>query len=352
MLNFLVEGAQAYSQLGLFLGALICLGLGGLILGNSLYWRMHSVRVSGTVIGVTTNNGMFSSVYRYAGPDGQLHEAKSSTSSGGVAGKETGRVVPLLISARNPIQAREANSYLFDIIGLLLVGPGIWLGYTAITAYPVTPMTWIMAIALLLYLARRGYRLVIPKGQRLSVAEWRRQHGLDGPIDLSAVKPIEDIPAAAEFEKAQQAQSATARKFAPLIGFFAVVLIGVAIHQGRRIAHLEAAGLRAPGEVVRMEEEYSSSSNGGSYSYYAIVGFRTDRNVSVEFKDDIGSNPPSHRPGDKVTVLYLADSPQQDAIIDRGVWWNWLIPAILVLGAAFVVWLLVVVLRSGAAQKS
>jgi hypothetical protein len=52
-----------------------------------------------------------------------------------------------------------------------------------------------------------------------------------------------------------------------------------------------------------------------------------------------------------VSVLYLADGPQRDAIIDRGVIWNWAIPAILVLLAAFVVWLLVVILRSGAIQK-
>jgi hypothetical protein len=352
MFNLIFESIQAYTQVGMFIGALMCLGLGGLILGNSLYWRIHALHVSGTVIGVTVENGMYCPVYRYAAPDGQMHEAKSDTSSGGVGGKDTGRVVPLMISAHDPTQAREANNYLLDIVGLLFVAPGIWLGYTAVISYPVTPMTWIMAIALILYLAERGHRILIPKGQRLSIAEWRKQHGVGetSAIDLSAVKPIEDIASAADSKKAQQAQFATAKKFAPFIGLFAVALIGIAIYQGLKIARLEAVGLHAQGEVVRLKEEYSSGSGSGHYDYFAVVKFRTDKNVNVEFKDDIGSNPPSHRPGDKVIVLYLADSPQRDAIIDRGIWGNWAIPAILVLAAAFLVWLLIFVLRSGAAQ--
>src|SRR5690348_6187044 len=141
-MDFISSGIQAYNQVGMFLGALMCLGLGGLILGSSLYWRFHALRATGTIIGVISANGMYTPVYRYTLPDGQTHEAKSDTSSGFVRGKETGRVVPLMISAHNPCEAQEAGSYLFDIIGIFFVMPGVWLGYTAVTAYPMTPMTW------------------------------------------------------------------------------------------------------------------------------------------------------------------------------------------------------------------
>jgi Protein of unknown function (DUF3592) len=73
--------------------------------------------------------------------------------------------------------------------------------------------------------------------------------------------------------------------------------------------------------------------------------------MTVEFKDSVGSSPPSHRPGDKVTVLYLPGSPQQDTIIDRGIWWNWAIPGIVFLFAAFVVLILVGMLRKTTVQK-
>src|ERR1700730_8551417 len=149
MFDLFDSAIQAYNQVGLFFGAAVCLGLGGLILGNSLYWRIHALRASGTIIGVISRNGLFTPVYRYTLPDGQSHVAKSDTSSGAVRGKETGRVVPLMISAHNPNAAQETNSYLLDIIGLVLIAPGIWFGYTALTAYPITPMTWIMALGLL-----------------------------------------------------------------------------------------------------------------------------------------------------------------------------------------------------------
>ena len=339
MFDLIAQGMQAYNQIGLFIGALICFGLGGLLLGSSLYWRVHALRASGTVIGVIARNGTYVAVYRYALPDGQTHEAKSDTGSSSVRGKETGRVVPLLISAHNPTAAREANSHLFDIIGAVLIAPGLWLAYTALTAYKVTPMTWIMAVAMLVYMAERAYRIFIPRGQRLSIEEWKRQHGTDGSaIDMTQVKPIETLVSVADVAQAQQTQWQNTRKAAPFLGFFAVVLVCIGIYQSIRIARLEASGLRAQGQVVRMKEE---SSSGSGYTYHAIVRFRTEKNVTVEFKDDVGSNPPGHRPGDKVNVLYLADRPRQEAIIDRGRVWNWMTPGIVFSCAVLVVGLMI-----------
>jgi hypothetical protein len=342
VLDFLLGTVQAYQQVGMFIGALVCLGLGGLILGNCLYWRIHALRASGTIIGVLTNGSSYTPVYRYALPDGQTHVAKSDTSSSAARGKETGRIVPLMICAHDPTQARAANNYLLDVVGLVLIVPGVCFGYTALTAFPITPMTWIMAVALLAYLAERGHRVLIPKGQRVSVAQWRRQHGLGdtAAINLAAVRPIEDVVSALDI---REGRSQSSRKAAPLIGLFAVILVCVGILQAKKIARLEAAGLRAQGEVVRLKDDFGS----GHTTYYPIVKFRTERNVLVEFKDNVGSNPPSHRPGDKVTVLYLADNPRQEAMVDRGVWWNWGIPGIIFSFAGFLAGLLVVILRSG-----
>src|SRR5437899_4516384 len=108
MFDLLFSGIQAWNQIGMFVGALICLGIGGFILGYSLYSRLHAVRAMGPVIGVTGGNGTHTPVYRYTLPNGETHEAKSDTSSGWLRGKETGRVVPLLVSAHNPTEAQEA----------------------------------------------------------------------------------------------------------------------------------------------------------------------------------------------------------------------------------------------------
>jgi hypothetical protein len=211
-----------------------------------------------------------------------------------------------------------------------------------------------MAAALLVYLVERGRRIFIPKGQRLSIEEWKKQHGMDADaaIDLSQVQRIEDIVQSAEAQQRAQAQSQQSRKWAPLIGIFAVILAAVGIYQSIRLAHLEAAGLRAEGKVVRLKGEWSSGSNGSHYTYYPLVKFRTRDNVTVEFKDSVGSDPPGHQPGDKVTVLYLAGDPPNDAIIDRGLIWNWAIPGIIFVAAGVVAGILIAVLRGGTARPA
>jgi hypothetical protein len=335
MFDLIFQGAQAYNQIGFFIGALVCLAIGGLMLGNSMYWRLHALRAPGTVIGVIASGVTYTPVYRYTLADGQSHVAKSDTGSGWVRGKETGRVVPLMISAHNPTQAREASSYLLDLIGIVFVVPGIVFGYIALTAYPITLMTWIVAAGMLLYLGERGYRVLIPKGQRLSIEEWKKQHNIgQTTLDLTNVRPIESIVSVPDVAQTRLKQLQSYRFIVPILGIVAMLLVAIGIHQGIRISRLEAMGQRTQGQVVRMTSD--SSSGSGSTSYHAVVRFRTDMNATVEFRDDVGTNPPSHRAGDKVTVLYLAGDPQRQAIIDRGLFWNWAIPAIVFLSAACV----------------
>lgn len=341
MFNLIFQSTQAYNQVGLFFGALVCLGLAGLLLGNALYSRLHGYRTSGTIIGVVANGGTYFPVYRYVLPDGQTHLAKSDIGTGSTHGKETGRIVPLLISAHNPNEAQPANNYVFDALGIVLFVLGIWLAYFALTAYPITKMTWIMAAGISIYLAERGHRIFIRKGQRPSITEWRDRPQPDQfAIDPADVKPIESLLSGAEVAQAQQKQAQNSRLAIPLLLIFAAILVAVGIYQSVRISHLESAGLRAQGEVVRLKEEYSSG-NGGHYNYYPIVRVQLSKNSYFEFKDSMGSNPPSYRRGDTVSVLYLAEDPQRSATIDRGTYWNWAIPVVIFLFAAIVIAILV-----------
>ena len=335
MLHMFFDGMQAYAQIGTFLGALICLGLGGLLLGTSLYHRLHSFRADGTIVGVTQNSGSYFPVYRYTLPDGRVHEAKSDTGSSSPLNMDTGRAVPLLVSPNNPDQAQPANSHAFDILGVLLVAPGIWLGYLAFTAFPVTRMTWIMAALLLLYAAERLHRIIIPKGQRPSLADWRQQHDL-GPVDMSNVKPAENLANLPEARAALQTQTRNGRKAAPFIALLLAILIGVGIFESVKIGQLQSRGISTDGVVVRLAEE-SGSHN--TYNYYAIVHFQAPDRGTVQFKDNVGSNPPSHRRGDRVTVLYMANDPGRQVMIDRGPLLNWAIPLIIFLFAGFLAWL-------------
>jgi hypothetical protein len=307
MFNFIFQIIQAYYQVGYFIAAVICLGFGGLILGNALYWRIHAVRMKGTILGVIERGGMYTPVYRYTLPDGGTRMAKSDTSSSSLGGNETGRAVTLLILPHDPSEAREARSILLDCIGVVLIVPGVWFGYTALSSYSVTWMTWVLAAAMALYLGERAYRLFIPRGRRLPVAEWRQQHGLNAAIDISQIKHIEDILVSPDSVQKRQAQQANNRRAAPIVAAFVMALFGIAVYQARNIARLEAFGLRANGEVVRV---VGQSASGGHTSYYPIVRYRTEKSALVEFKNSIGANPPTYRSGEKVSVLYLADDPR------------------------------------------
>jgi uncharacterized protein DUF3592 len=333
--DLFVSGIQAYNQVVMFVAALICLGIGGLILGNSLYWRVHALRASGTVIGVIASGNTYAPVYRYTLPDGQTHVAKSDTASGWLRGKETGRVVPLMISAHNPNEARERRSYLAECMACVFLVPGLWLAYIAVTAFPVTPMTWIMGISLIGYGAVKLHGIIIPKGQRLSIEEWRKSRHLGEPVDLSLVKPAESFSDG--FSRA--AQWHTNKYTLPFVALFALLLTGLGIYESVSILRLETSGLRAEGVVVRLDAEESDN----SYTYYPVVRARLPDGSSLEFKDSIGSNPSSYRVNDKVRVLYLPASPHRP-IIDRGLW-NGLIPLLLLAGGAFLIWISAALLR-------
>src|ERR1051325_4568011 len=137
MFDLILSGLQAYNQIGMLFGAAICLGLGGLLLGNSLYWRLTAMRVLGTTVGVVAKDGMYAAVYRYTAPDGRSVEAKSDIATGWIGGYETGRVVPLLIARHDPTEARKAGSILLDIAGVVCLIPGVLFAYIALTAFPL-----------------------------------------------------------------------------------------------------------------------------------------------------------------------------------------------------------------------
>ncbi|TLY82843.1 MAG: hypothetical protein E6K42_04240, partial [Gammaproteobacteria bacterium] len=90
MFDLVFSTLTALNQVATFVGALVFWGLGGLLVGNAIYWRRHAVRVQGEVIGVRRNGDCLNSVYRYVSPSGETLEATSLEGSSSVRGKETG----------------------------------------------------------------------------------------------------------------------------------------------------------------------------------------------------------------------------------------------------------------------
>ena len=72
----------------------------------------------------------------------------------------------------------------------------------------------------------------------------------------------------------------------------------------------------AEGTVIELVKRSDTDLSVPSVYYYPRVEFQTRNNERIEFVSSSGTNPPSHRKGEKVEVLYLPNEPQ-NAFIKR-----------------------------------
>jgi hypothetical protein len=125
----------------------------------------------------------------------------------------------------------------------------------------------------------------------------------------------------------------------------AIIFPLIAISQASNMLQLEMQGIRVPGKVA----EYAETDNSdGQWSYYAVVHFRTpgeSPGETIQFRDDVGGDPPPLRVGDAVTVLYIPGAPWT-AVVDRGPMANFFIPALLLVGGVFAGWVTWVMLMT------
>jgi hypothetical protein len=72
-----------------------------------------------------------------------------------------------------------------------------------------------------------------------------------------------------------------------------------------------AGASEAEGKVVALDRSRSSSNSGSSSTTYRpVVEFTSATGKRVEFTSNVGSSPPSHHVGERVTVLYNPAEPQ------------------------------------------
>jgi hypothetical protein len=317
MFTLFVGSIAAFNQIMMFAMALFFAALGGVVLGNALYWWVRARRIKGELIGVRQAGGSFHSVFRYS-LEGQSYEATSDQGSTTLQGRETGAIVPLLIIPGNFTVAEEARSHVWTLVGALSAALGAWLFHVAVRLYPVGPMTWVAGGLLALYFGVKIYRLA--QKERNAPAR---------PTPRAAVQPvqcIEDLKAQPERRAEAERNQALQRRWAPVLLVVGVTLLGLSYYLGHNLVHLETTGLRAPG-IVQSLERSAPDSHGSTY--HPVVSFVTRGGDAIRFRDATGSNPPAYRVGDHVTVLYL-ENDSESTTIDRGIW-NWLIPALVLL---------------------
>jgi Protein of unknown function (DUF3592) len=322
--QLIVEFMAAWNQIGFLIGGTLFAGIGLLLLGNRIYWRILARREAGTIIGVRElSPRSYYPVYRYTSNLGETVEATSNSGSNSTRGMETGRKVELLVLESDPHRAADAGTLLTEILGSIISAFGIGFFYIALTVLPVTRVTWIALAGSVGWAAFKLHSLwrKHPWSAALSANKMRKRQELkDTPI-----RPAEDIAPPTEVAGHQRINPA----LPAILVSVGMILLAMGFYEGHNVLHLTQAGQRATGTVVRME---LGTGSGNESTYHAIVRFSLDEDTQIEFQDRVATNPPSLRPGDAVTVLYSPDSPQRSAMIDRRIW-NWLpTAALLVFG--------------------
>ena len=330
MFELIVGTVSAMNQVAAFVAALVCGGLGGLLLGSAIYWGLHAVRVQGEVIGVRQSGNCFNAVYRYTAPSGETVEATSTEGSSSTRGKQTGTQVPLLVIPGKPQEVQEARSHVFTILGALLLAAGVGIFYIAVRSWRTGPMTWVVAAFFIFHLLNGLRKIWAPKDKSLRAFSLpallaRGQAAVPG---ASAVTRIEDLASDPAYQARQGAQRATLRRLAPLLLLAGLGLVALGVYQSRTLMRLQSAGIRSAGLVTGL----STSHDNHGVSYHPVVAYTDGAGHAVQFTDSVGSNPPLYRRGDAVTVLYLPEK-RGSAIIDRGAW-NWLPSLVLYLFGA------------------
>src|SRR6267154_4520116 len=167
MFNLFANTLSAVNQVGAFMGALACWGVGGLLVGSAVYWRLHAVRVSGEVIGVRQKGNCYNSVYRYVAPSGETCEATSIEGSSSLRGRDTGTQVPLLLIPDKPQEVQEARDHIITVVGVVLLAVGAGIFWFAVRSWHVGPMTWVVALVFVVHLLNGLRKIVVPRDKSL-----------------------------------------------------------------------------------------------------------------------------------------------------------------------------------------
>jgi hypothetical protein len=335
MFQLIFSAMSALNQVAVFAAALVFGGVGVLVVGNAIYWRLHAARVQGEVIGVRRNGNCLNAVYRYDSPAGESVEATSTEGSDSVRGKETGRVVPLWVIPEKPHEVQERGNHLFTVLGLVFLASGVALFWVGATAWRTGPMTWVVGGLFFLHLLHRLRRVLAPGEKTLPRSGWLAVTELlkaARTSEPSPLQPVEELNTLPEFRDRQIRARAQFARLAPLLLLIGAGSLALGVHESHALLGLEASGTRASGLVTAL---IASRGGNGGITYRPVVCYTDHSGRTVVFRDSMASNPPLYHVGEPVRVLYPPGEPGR-AVIDRGVW-NWAPSATLyLLGGALV----------------
>ena len=306
----------------LFVG-LMFIVFGLLVLGAEVRTRRGACEVQGEVVGFSRADGgasgalYFHPVAQYVGLDGTTRYVEGSVGSSSPL-ESVGDAVTVLARPDDAENASIKSSLSF-ILGAVVVLMGLVSCTVFFAIFRISTFSVAGAVVVVSCGAWKLHGAI--RDKPLSLAAWRdyKARLLRARIFTDATKgqiPWAD-PAALRTAVANQK---AANRFA--IPFFLLSGVGLVLlgsHLRKQTESFLERAVPAAGVVVDMV----ANDSGDTTTYAPIVAFE-DHGRTYRFKDSVASNPPSHRMGEAVRVLYDPGRPA-DARIDRGRW-NKVIP--------------------------
>jgi len=328
LLELFADATTLLNQAALLAVAALFGGIGALLSGNRLYWRIRARSVRGTVAGVRVSGRRYYPVYRYQSPAGKRFQATSDVGVGVSPKLVTGRKLRLLFLKKHPDRVAEAGVQILEAVGwgcLVVAASAVGL---ALGLWPVTMPTWVMLSGVAVFIAYRLRRAMPARGEK-PFNSLTREAPPEGLMD-TAVHPIEEILSGPVRAERQRKQRLAGLIVTPILVAAGITVFALGAHLGRTTYLLLSAGERAHGTVLFCELVRTLHGS----SYYPVVQFSTRKGLAVQFRDKMGSNPAAYQEGQAVDVLYFPGRPEGSATIDHGVL-NWLAPGILCVGGVF-----------------
>ena len=93
--------------------------------------------------------------------------------------------------------------------------------------------------------------------------------------------------------------------------FVGLTLLGVSFFVGKSRYAFVKASLETEGEVIDLVSVHSKGRTGSSTTYAPYIQFTDAMGRKVYFISTISSNPPSYDLGEKVTVIYDSEAPEE-----------------------------------------
>tara|TARA_R110002124_G_scaffold44001_2_gene134855 strand:+ start:501 stop:2150 length:1650 start_codon:yes stop_codon:yes gene_type:complete len=287
-------------------------------------------------------NEMYTAVYEYQLPTGEVLQAEGTTSSNILTDKIPGMRVTLLVSPNKPDRVRRPGK-IGITIAMILLGVGGVLFYAAFETFKFSMFSVLFPFLLLGYFGVKIYSKLSANPEMKAGIKKMLQDVRDRKQPL------------VEFDSSSGSSSSGAQfltdeeikarlywmdrynqYWVPVLLALGIAAIVGGNYLSKNLTQMLEMGISTKGHVVRMESRYDSSSDGSGYTYHAVVEFETQEGETISFTDKLGASHPLYETGDEVTVVYEARKPR-DAMIDRGIW-NWALPGGLMAFGCFLIW--------------